>query len=81
MWAACRCSVPFAAARQFRARRWALALVLTVLELYFVHNRLTLFSSVQLTRASLLGNLGLLGLGVLFLLPIQVWARLPRQGD
>ena len=72
-------SLPFAAGRQFRARRWALAAVLVLLELYFVHNRLTLLSSVQLTRASLVGNLALLGLGLLFIMPISIWARLPKE--
>jgi hypothetical protein len=66
--------LPFAAARQWRAGRWPLALVLTTMTVYFVHNRLTLFSTVQITRASLLGNLALLALGLLFCLPIEMWA-------
>lgn len=66
--------LPFAAARQFRAGRWPLGLVLGVLTLYFIHNRLGLFSTVQITRASLVGNLALLALGVLFSLPIEIWA-------
>lgn len=74
-------SLPFGAARQARARRWLLAVPLIALELYFIHNRLTLFSNVQLTRASLLGNVAILALGVVFMLPIEIWARLPRRRE
>ena len=72
--------LPFAAARQFRAGRWTLGLVLAVLTVYFLHNRLGLFSTVQITRASLLGNLALLALGILFSLPIEIWAGQRQQG-
>lgn len=72
-------SLPFGAARQARARRWLLAVPLIALELYFIHNRLTLFSHVQLTRASLLGNVALLALGLVFTLPIEIWGRLPKK--
>lgn len=73
--------LPFAAARQWRARRWPLALILTALTIYFVHNRLGLFSTVQITRASLLGNVALLALGVLFCLRVEVWAGTVRKGE
>ena len=50
-------------------RRWALALFVAAADLYFVYNRLTIFSSKPLAVAELVGNLGLIGLAVLLTLP------------
>jgi hypothetical protein len=58
---------PFAARKLMRQREWLQGFALAGLWLYLLHNRLTLFNDVALTRMALVGNasLFLFGLGVL----------------
>ncbi len=61
--------LPFAAGRAFTRCRFVLALALVFVELYFLFNRLTIFSLKPLSLAELLGNVGLITLAFLLLLP------------
>ena len=74
-------SLPFAAWRQGRAGYWVLSLLLVGLWLYFLHNRLTLFSTVQLTRASLFGNVMLLFLGIYYIVPALHFRKRRNDGS
>ena len=61
--------IPFAAWRQFRRCRAQYGLSLLLIEVYFIFNRLTVFALKPLSLAELLGNIGLIWLGVLLLRP------------
>jgi hypothetical protein len=61
--------IPFAAFRQFQRRRLPYGLSLLLIEVYFIFNRLTVFALKPLSLGELLGNIGLIWLGVLLLRP------------
>ena len=61
--------IPFSAWRQFRRGRPSYGLALLMIELYFIFNRLTVFALKPLGLAELVGNVGLIWLGVLLLRP------------
>lgn len=67
--------LPFAATRQLGRRRWWLGLALAGMELYLIHNRLTLFSDPKGTLAATLGNAAFCLLGLLFAMPLHWWLR------
>lgn len=61
--------IPFSALRQFQRRRPSYGLALLMIETYFIFNRLTVFALKPLSLAELVGNIGLIWLGVLLLRP------------
>lgn len=77
------CIIPllFGAVRSWKRGYYVLALPLFLIELYFLYNRLTVFSVRPLSIAEALGNLGLLWLGILFLIPFRYWRQGRRQAD
>lgn len=72
--------LPFAAWRSLRRGAPLLGIALIAIEVYFIYNRLTVFSSKPLVLAELLGNLGLMLLGLLFITPQKYWRKPPPEG-
>ena len=77
------CIIPllFGAVRAWKRGYYALAIPLFLIELYFLYNRLTIFADKPMAWAELIGNVGLLWLGVLFLVPFRYWRQGRQQAD
>lgn len=75
-------ALPFGAMRALSARAWTskvLGMALIFIELYFIYNRLTVFAIKPLVVGELIGNAGLMMLGVLLLLPQRYWDAQRRK--
>ena len=58
--------------RLLRRRRWVEALFIACMDLYFLYNRMTVFSARPLVLAEMIGNLGLIGLSISLSLPQRI---------